>query len=588
MRKLIITLLMAAPLAVSAQSLHKDINVEQETSPLRREASRITILPEVQLPALAKSRLAYSDRVVSAPVPNVISTLEPAAWADPEAAPDTRGYVAGGIFPIFNAAVSAGYRFVDSDRTRLSAWAQYDASAYHRGEYAQTPGGTPFYGKPMWRDHTASVGLDLHQAIGRKSVIDAGIDYTYGYHNMWQIPGNYLSRNTTSKVNFDAAFSSSVQGLDYSAHAKVQHFGFGGLKYTDIQYYPSSPYEGVTDPVGQNLFGIGGSGLIEVGSTSWFGLDLDLDLLHSSAHNGAVVPFDLGSAHPLDGNTSGIFSVNPRFINRTSKTSVTIGATLDVAINSGKALNVSPDVTLAWTPTQNFGIEATAKGGMELNTLASLYTGVSPYMNPFMAYKSSRVPYDLRGRMTFGPFHNVSLEVFGGYAKADGWLMPVCNGIEAGGAVFESMDIKGYHLGASAAYDNGRNFSAKVKWAMAPSEQYRAYYLWRDRARHVVDADITVRPLKKLTVNAGFEFRAGRAVYEYGRYPELTDGIYLYPVSRHSLSPVADLRLGAAWRQTDRLTFFVNGENLLSRTWQYIGNRPAQGITALIGAGYKF
>lgn len=586
MRTFIISLLAAAPLAVTAQGLHKDINVEQETSPLHRDATRITILPEVTLPALAKSRLPYSDRVVSAPVPNVISTLEPAAWTDPEAGPDTRGYVAGGIFPIFNADISAGYRFVDSDRTRLSAWAQYNASAYHRGEYEQTPGGTPFYGKPMWRDHTASVGLDLHQAVGRKSIIDAGIDYTYGYHNMWQTPGRGLSRNTTSKVNFDASFSSHVQGLDYAAHAKVQHFGFHGLKYDGGSI--TQAYTGITSPVSQNLFGIGGDASIAVGGTSSFGLGLDLDLLHSSTHNGAAVPFGLTSAYGMDARTSGVLAVTPRFVNRTSKTTVIIGAIVDVAINSGKAFNISPDVTLAWTPTQNFGIEASAKGGMELNTLASLYTGVTPYMNPFMAYKGSHVPYDLRGRMTFGPFVNVTAEVFGGYAKADSWLMPVYNDLMPGGAVFETLDVKGYHIGASLGYDNGRTVSAKVKWTMAPSKQYKAYYLWRDRARHVIEADLTVRPVRKLTLNAGFEFRAGRAVYRYGSAPELVDGLYIHPVSRHSLRPVADLTLGAAWRHTDRLTFFVSGENLLSRTWQQIGPRPTQGITALVGAGYKF
>ncbi|MCM1521461.1 MAG: hypothetical protein NC039_02280 [Muribaculaceae bacterium] len=586
MRKTIISILATLPLAAGAQTLHQDINVDQETAPVLREAARIPILPQVQLPALSKTALPYSPKVVSTRVPGVISTLEPAAWADPDAAPDTRGYVTGGIFPLLNAAVSAGYRLVDNDRTRLSLWGQYDGRLYHRGRTAPLTGAKPH--KMLWRDHTATAGVDLHQTIGSRAILDAGIDYTYGYHNLWSEKGNGIDdySHASSHFNVNASYSSSAEGLDYSIRAKFNRFAFtkatSAHDVIDLTLLDR-------DLVGQSLFGVGGTGSLAVGETSHVALDLDLHMLHTGDHLSARIPYTINDISAVDGATSGIFSVRPRFVNRNGATSVTIGAVMDVAIKSGKALNFAPDVTLAWMPSQIFGIEFKAKGGTVLNSVGSLYEGVTPYLNTSLAYGSSRLPYDLGGRLTFGPFLNFTVEGYFNWAKTDGWLMPVeTYSILNGGAAFERLDLKGYKAGVDLRYDNGRNIEASVGWATAPSKQFKGWYEWRDRARNVLNAEVTVRPLKPLAVTAGFELRSGRALYgyDYGSADEATTTYYA--PERISLGTVANLRLAASWRYTKRLTLFVSGENLLSRKWQEIGFRPSQGVTALIGASYKF
>lgn len=581
MQKYILSLLALLPLGAAGQDLHKDITVEQQTSPVTREAVRLSILPEVKLPALRQTPLSYSSRVVSAPVPNVITTLEPAAWSDPETDSSQRGYAVLGIFPLLNADLSAGYRIVDSDRTRLSIWGQYDGSVYHRQGV-------------IWRDHTASAGLDLHQDIGSRATLYAGLDYTYGYHNQWEYSHLDGARfgQSTSRFNFDAAFKSTAGGLGYSVYAKVQHFGFyntpagpGTLASGD-----DGEHLFTTSAVRQNLIDFGGIGSLATGATSRFELSARVDVVNTSTpYNGAAVPFGPSDAYRLPARTSGVVRINPRFVNTNDKTSVTVGATMDVAINSGKALSFAPDVTLAWTPAQIFGIEATAKGGTVLNTLASLHDGVTPYLNPTMAYRSSRIPYDFGGRITFGPLLNTTIEAFGGYAKASDWLMPVGDGsIYPGGAVFETLDLSGYHFGVSLGYDNGKTVAAKVKWTTAPSKQFDGYYQWRDRARHVIEADVRVRPMKPLTITGGFEFRSGRATYIYGPELDVVNGIHIYPAERVSLGSQANLTLGASWAFTRRLSVFVSGENLLCRTWQKIGYCPVQGITGLVGASYKF
>ncbi|MCM1163306.1 MAG: hypothetical protein NC339_03530 [Muribaculaceae bacterium] len=589
MRKLIISLLAALPVAAAAQTLHQDIDVDQQTAPVKREAARITILPEVKLPAINRPALSYSSKVVSTRVPGVISTLEPAAWVDPEAATDTRGYITGGIFPLFNADISAGFRILDTDRTRLSLWGQYDGRIYHRGHYANLVADPPNAGKALWRDHTATVGLDLHQTIGSRAILDAGLDYTYGHNNIWSDfgEGRGMYSRTSSRVNFNASYSSSAEGLNYSARVRFNRFAFthagGDHVYSDLTFNDMNL-------VAQNLFGVGASGSLALGETSMVALDADLNMLHTGDHIGLSIPYKYDFMHSVDAATSGIFSVRPRFINRTSTTSVTIGAVMDVAIKSGKALNFAPDVTLAWMPSQIFGIELSGKGGTVLNSVCSLYEGVSPYLNTSLAYGSSRLLYDLGGNLSFGPFLNFTVEAFAHYARTDGWLMPVfTHGVFNGGTAFERLDLKGHHLGVNLRYDNGRNIAVKAGWSTAPSSQFRGWYEWRDRARQVVDAELTVRPLKPLAISAGFELRSGRAFYEYKSAPSTGDAtVQYYDTRRISLGTVANLRLAASWRYTKKLTFFVSGENLLSRRWNLIGSRPTQGATGLVGASYKF
>ncbi len=589
MRINILTLLLPLlPVAAVAQTqapvLHKDIEVEQKSTPTRHDATRISLLPTVTLPAISDTPLPYSDRVVQAPVPNVISTLAPAAWTDPDADPDSRGYVVAGLFPVyFNADVSAGYRFVDNDRTRLSAWGQYDGSAYRRGRYISTR-------RAMWHDHQLSLGADLRQAVGTRGTLDAGLSYTWGRADMWQQPSIARMSRTVNIGALDLAYASRANALDYNASLRVERLGFSHLRWDEYLIPAGLTAPEIPDPLHQTLFRLGGEASIASGQNSDFSLRLGLDLLNSATHNTVHPPYTFYSMTPRGGDTDGLLRLNPRWVGRTGSVTVTLGAEVGMAFTSGTDFIFSPDVSLAWTPTQIFGIELKAGGGSTLNPLSELYGGVTRWLNPTVAYGHSNVPYDLEGKLTFGPFLNTTLEVTAGYARADDWLMPVdWSFMPPGGALFRSLDVKGHRFGIALGYDNGHTLSAKVSWTTAPSGEDKAFYQWRDRARNVVEASVRVRPLRHVTVNAGFELRSGRAMYAYAPVPDVPlPGVLVYPSTRVGLGTEANLSLGASLRCTRTLTLFVTGQNLLSSKWMEIGPRPVQGINALVGASYRF
>lgn len=559
-----------------AQELHKDITVEQEITPSRREASRIAVLPSVSLSPLKAASLSYSNKVVTARVPNTFSVLDPVAWGDRIYTSPYRGYFDLGIgTPLFVGDISAGYRILDNDKSRLSLWGQYNGDVYKRT-------GT------TWHDHTASLGLDLHHAVGKAAFLDAGVDYTYGFHDMAAFEGGRFSQST-SRVNLSVDYSDRHSSFEYEAGLHYGHFGYYNPHFPVLK----SPSEGLLDPyngyepVRQNQLGVSFDGRVPTAESSHFGVSLAADFLATGRHYKAAIPYYEEDAVLSRSRTTGIVAVTPYFETRTGSATLRLGADVEFAVNSGKTIRVAPDVTFAWHAMQTLGIELKAHGGSTLNTLASLYD-VSPYMNGSLAYRPAHMPYAFDAKVAFGPFFGGTVELFGGYAKADDWLMPVVGAIYPAGGVWQSLDLRGYRYGVRIGYDNGHTFALNASYEGAPSKSNRAWYENRDRARHIVSAEMRLRPIEKLNLTLGYEFRAGRSCYMYDDETVDMAGFEVYPCSRVSLGAVSNLKLGIGVEASDRCTVFLRGENLLARKSCYIGGRPMQGINGMIGAALKF
>lgn len=578
------TLCIAAAVTASAQGLHKEITVDQKIDPVKREASRITVLPTLQLPALSRSQLSFSDRVVTAPVPNTYSILSPVAYSDKLYTSPYRGYLTlGAGAPLFNATASVGYRIISTEKTRLSLWGQYDGDIYTTKLTIGDPtsGSSPEISTitNYWRDHSATVGADLSTIVGKTSTVDASLDYTYAYHNtrLWL---STFGQNI-SRINGRVNYSSKADNLSYEAAIRYGHFGFYHSSPSALKeiFGQASPDKGVR----QNLIGLSGLARLPFGESSSIGLDIDADFLRSSAHAHALFPYTyVGQNVEARGeSTTGLISLTPHYDFISSTVKASLGAQIDISTNAGITFHVAPEITFAWTPTQLFGFEAKATGGSVLNSLSSLYD-VSPYISPAFAYSQSHIPLALDGRLSFGPFFGAYLEVSGGYAKASDWLMP-----DLTSGVFESVDLSAWHAGVALGYSYRDLFNARVSFEAAPNDYDKSYYEWRDRASKVIKAEMTLKPIKPLTVALGWEFRGGRRVYTL--FPDNigTVGSVYTPVAT-SLGCVSDLSLGATYAISEPLSVFARANNLLNRNYYFIGFREAQKTNFLIGASLKF
>ncbi|MDE7154626.1 MAG: hypothetical protein K2O00_09345 [Muribaculaceae bacterium] len=539
----ILALMTAA--AMSAQGLNKEITIEKEIVPEQRAATRLPVNHELITPHVKASVPEFSSTGVNAEITPGLTILDPALTGDSLVPSPYRGYAAAGYFPSYNLGASAGYRFIDNDRTRLGARLQFDGVSYKT---------TQDNGEQTLKDNALTLGVDLTQRVTDTGNLGVSLDFGYG-KNSDEMESTMLDERSATRLRLSAGWKQTVSGVSY-------HIGaFGGLFNNSFG----------ADKEKYNQSSFGGS----VGAAfRGFSLDLTAQMLNNSAGDTAKPGNTVNHGNPgITDNTDnpGMVSVNPAWSYTREGVSLRLGFNAGFSINSGKTFVPAPDVRIDLRPNSYLGIYMVADGGVTVNSMESVYA-ISHFLQGDRYYGNSRVPLDVRTGVVIGPFRGASLELFGGYAKADDWLM-LCH------TYLSPADVKAWHGGVRLRYSWREMVLFKGSFHTAQSSGEKVYYLWRDGASTVVDLSAEVRPLKKLTLEAGWEYRTGRHSYDTqaGTIPQSLE-----------LGCVSNLRFGAAYRITDPLTVFARGENLLDRKWEISTDLPAQGISGLIGLSYKF
>ncbi len=539
----------AATLSATAQGLHQEIEVEREITPVETESSRYNLRPELILPPVTPIKLSLSDRAVTAPVRPSFTHLSPVSSTTGLETDDYPGYVRAGIFPIFNADVSAGYRFLNTDRTRLNAWLQYTGDVYRR----DIPGSES--DRRYWRDNAVVGGVDLHQAVGQRGLIDAGAAYAYDRYNMYGITPSdmsyYLFNQWVHRFNADATYTlASTGGASFKAGLHFERFSFGLKDFV---------------PAREHVYRVDLGTSIAIGEKTRFNMGLDGVIVHSSVHK--------------DASTRGLITFRPAysFFGGENKFSGKIGLSVSAAINDGTVFSIAPDIMLGWNPSTFFSMELTATGGAKVNTLSQLYE-LTPYMYSGRAYRHSNIPYDLGASIIVGPVHGLYARLSGSYSRATDWLMPdEAIAPQGHGIAYRSGTVRGWQYSGAIGWKH-RYFKIEGSYAQAPSGLKSCYYQWRDRARRVVKAGVEIYPMEKLTIAAGYELRQSRAVYAFSQ------GDF----ERIALGNAASLSARVDYRVSRSFTVWASGDNLLNYDYIYLGDRPAQDITGMVGIELKF
>lgn len=591
LRKLLLGSFSMLFIGTGAQSLHQDIEVEQKLTVNQRDASPLSVLPELTLPPLAPATLDYSGRVVPTKVPNNVTILEPVTFDDPALSTTHRGYVGLGFFPRYNLGVSAGYRAVSTKTTKFSIWGQYDGDTYRRDGWVDSEGHPA---SALWRDHTATVNLSLRHRLPRRQLLEISAGGLYGRHNH---PA-YLSSASQSAAQIDArvALSSLLGEMKWRIGAEYTYFGFGSISLPDIYIEPGQALTRLpSTPLRQHDIRLNAAASLPLGDHSSVGVDLRGEMLSSSDHLTTNFPFGYADQTYEFGSTAGLLRLTPYWRVSSATFALKAGAQLSATVNDGRAFHVAPEVSLAWTPSAVFGVEARAYGGSRLNP-ASRFYAVTPYLNAYSAYSQSNLPIVADLIISLGSFMGASLEASAGYAKATDWLMPVETGDTYGGLVLTPTDLKGWRWDIALAYTNGSNIEARVAYGRTPGGVTTAWYADLDRARSHADASVAFKPFPALRIEAAYHLRADRSMAITVAEPDIiTDPSTGQPVSSYkyvrttaSLGNAADLSVGASYMINGSLTLFAQGRNLLNNSFLLLGGRPAQGITALVGAQFLF
>lgn len=528
-----------------AQDINKEITIEKEIVPEQRAATRLAVPHTVISPILQRPDLQFNlaDRGVGI-VPR-FNPLMPASTLPAVELSPYRGYAAIGYFPAYNLGVTAGYDFINNEKTILGASVQFIGYNYNieRKDYQDET----IKEKLKRSDATANIGLTHYFNPGQS--LDVNLDFGYGKVDV-PYPNNFCDHKSL-RLGLDARWRSGSMTEFYTVGLR------GGLINFDGDFWVGGhiPYMKETD-FGAD-FGLN-YGSLSIGIDGSFRRHGDFD-----------TP---GVGHVANSKLISLVSAVPAYtFDNGDGTKVRFGAKVQYTGGSRGKFHVAPDVMIAIAPSSTFAFQADIRGGEVMNSLADLYQ-ITPFFSPHDAYLTSNIPVAADIRFVVGPFSGASVEIFGGYAITKNWLMPDYD------CTYTSCNLKGWHAGLKVAYSRGSWLDASVSAELAPQKYNQGYYLWRDRAKSVINANVAVNPIKKLRLSAGYELRSGRGMY---------NSIYDNPLLI-KMSSVNNLTFGAAYQITPAFTVFGRGENLLNHDNTLLFGIPSQGITGLIGVEAKF
>lgn len=528
-----------------AQNLSTEVVVDRTIQPKERAATRLGgLTPVLVLPTAKPETLTTARFTTLSPLTRSYTRLDPAVGGRAAELTPYKGYAAIGYFPAMNLGASAGYRFLNNDKFTLGAAFQLDGEGYK--PYKDL---LPDSKNAQWY---ARLGVDFGWRPKENSQLSVELDYSYLKDKTWL--WDWQAVNT---IGIGADWKSRAKGFDYSVGI-YENFEKSG----DVEAYslesaskPLSRYDGLS----QNLFGVNAAIMKPFAETSCFGVDFNADFIHTN--------------HPtyddIDNvdNTIGTIGLKPYYGLDMGNFTAKIGLDVDFGTGDDAKIHIAPDIRLQWAASSQFGIWLNAGGGDRLNSFASRRQ-ITNYQLFYQGFRRSNIPIILEGGFNIGPFSGFTAEIYGGYAKANNWLMAGW----LGGKEYE--DIKGWHAGLRFGYE-WNILKASLGGEIAPSKYDKAWIYNYDKAKYVITAALDVKPIEKLTVGVGYEFRDHR-------------GYSFDPDEWYSLGNVSNLTVHADYKILPWLTVYGRGENLLGRRYDIIGLLPSQKQKGAIGVAVKF
>ena len=403
--------------------------------------------------------------------------------------------------------------------------------------------------------------MALFHKVNSYSWVTTIVDYSYTRYNTPLGTSSY--NESVNDLGLNIGWNSQAGVLKYNVGIDFDHFAYG-----QNGYYLDEKAR----PVRENLFSFSGGVEMPYAENINVGLDAAVSIVNYNRNN-LLLPDSLGYLNLVkaDAPSYGIVSLTPRVKYKTANLNISAGVKIDLAINDGNALNVAPDVNLSWAPVSYVSVYGTLGGGKHINTLASLFD-YSKYSAPIFTYGTSKLPITFDAGAVVGPWHGAYVELFGGYAKADNWLMPSYVNMTN---YYIPTDISGWHGGVKAGYNYRDIVDFSIRYEAASQDMNKGYYLWRDRAKNVLNLSLQVTPIQPLDIVVGYELRKDRCCVFNDK-------------DVYDLGDAENLSLGANYRLTEEFGVFGIIENLLNSEYLLAGNIPVQGLNALVGVNYKF
>lgn len=536
---LLTTALLIAMGAVSQTSTNDSINrmvlVESTYNPIIAGAVKRNFIPEEMEPSMKKETIVYADE--SMPISRFSRTPRMAESSTITHDTNYPGYLHLGFGNYSNLDGLAAYslRFKERHALTFGAHANGWSGNISTGDNSK------------WHSNLHDMGLKAnYRLLMGRTELTAGVNGAYYSYNYLKNPLSTDVFDWQQGIRLGASLGikgNIKEHYRYHAAAEYHHFGRNAHFAREQQHSQGHLH-----------------------TEASFGIDFyEYGIASLLVHSDVLMHQGINYHNYLS------IGITPTWDYRYEDLHFTAGANLDFQGRShGPLIQVSPACKASYIPSKLFSADFILDGGRQIHSFGSLYT-LSPYWTSRnqLTYSYTFLNACLQGNLRI--MEGLHLHLGGGYRITDNALFE--NTLDTLGLTYTGLTTRD----AQVAYGNARiNYTYKDWVSVTAEGTYNHWMIGGNRSilarAPQLDAhlDARVRIIRGLYIHTDCRFVMFNAV----------DG--------ERERAIIDWSFGAHYAMNDKLSFFLDGHNLLNRHYKRYAGYPVQGINAMLGAAFKF
>lgn len=585
-KTIIAALLLALGSAPAYSQLNSSVNVEGEYEPLVIETERLNTFPQGYKFELPAANLDYEfTGIVANYKPTLFSmgvTGRQTAWPWDR----RKGFIDFRLGSYLDSRLHAGVNLLADSVNTLDAELQFRSSSLFR-----THGVPDNYTKmPLKRLYDGKLGINYSRVFEDEGLLEAAVGYRLGYFNYYgsTIMKGFLPRGaeleiptqTLNHFSATAGYRSNPSVIrGWHAEGSVDYLAYRRL-------YAPLPQTNASAGLSETRLNAGVGYNFPIGDNNALALDATGQFLFYPDR----APEALGITDSRLRNY-GVVTVTPayRFSNRT----FTLKAGADLAFSydamgkeAGKkfgVFHVAPEVELNYKSASGVGLFLSATGGVMPSTLL-LRDHFDRYQMPWLLSTTPiYTPIDGRLGINVGPLAGFSAEIAFRYAVANniplgGWYQAFLGaysessfpiGYMSLDPYSQSFNIHGMSFTLNLHYSYGTMVELSFDGSYTPQSGKNGIFNGFDRPRWTLSTKAGVRPIKKLLIEVGYDYRGVRNCYSLNPEKDL---------QAYRLPDLTDLNAQVTYSLLPNLDIYCTGENLLNRRVALLPGLQSEGI----------
>lgn len=536
---LLVTVVGIAQTPVYNDTINRMVLVESTYNPILSGAIKHNFIPEEVEPSMKKESIVYADEAV--PVSRFERTPRHVDGIDAKRGQSFPGYMHLGFGSHNNLNGLAAYKLLLNDNQHLSMNAGVDGWS----------GNIRIDNDKSWHSHLHDMDLGVHYRLKMgKADLDVNVDaarYVF----------NYLAKE---KFDMNQDYADAQQAGDI-----IAGFHLRGNAKEHYYYHLRASYANYNR---NYLFGNAkrnAEGHLHVEAS--FSSDLYEWGIPSIVMRGDWLTYK----GLIDYRNYSSLGINPQWDYSYGDFDFMAGMNVDLLARDGLGVRFSPDCRVVYAPDKCFSMDFTVDGGRTLPTFGTLHA-MSPYwisyaqLTPSYTYLHAKLTGNMR------VMEGLSVSLVGGYKMIENALFQTVG--DTIGIVYtkiEGRDAQVFYTEASLHYTQKNFFS------LSADASYNHWMMGHDRS--------LLARTPQLDVNIGARIRVIENLYVNTN----CRWVLFTPTEGGTREKsVLNVSLGGHYALNDKLSFFLEGHNLLNRHYQHYTGYPSQGINIMVGAIFKF